>query len=85
MAQEHQGMHCVACGTRTMFVRDTYPPNHVVHLLATIFLCGLWLPVWITIALWPVPCGPWLCTKCGGGVGTNPFIHEYQAEPPPIQ
>lgn len=25
-------------------------PNHVAHLLATIFLCGLWLPVWIIIA-----------------------------------
>lgn len=26
------------------------PPNHVAHLLATIFLCGLWLPVWLIIA-----------------------------------
>ncbi|MEV5750831.1 helix-hairpin-helix domain-containing protein [Actinoallomurus sp. NPDC052308] len=25
--------------------------NHVVHLLITIFLCGLWLPVWIILAL----------------------------------
>jgi hypothetical protein len=26
------------------------PPNHVAHLLATIFLCGLWLPIWAIIA-----------------------------------
>jgi hypothetical protein len=27
------------------------PVNHVLHLLATVFLCGLWLPVWILIAV----------------------------------
>ena len=26
------------------------PVNHVVHLLATVLLCGLWLPIWIIIA-----------------------------------
>ena len=26
------------------------PVNHVLHLLATVFLCGLWLPVWIIVA-----------------------------------
>lgn len=26
------------------------PVNHVVHLLATVFLCGLWLPFWIIMA-----------------------------------
>lgn len=26
------------------------PVNHVVHLLATVFLCGLWLPFWLIIA-----------------------------------
>jgi hypothetical protein len=27
------------------------PVNHVLHLLASVFLCGLWLPVWILIAV----------------------------------
>ena len=27
------------------------PVNHVLHLLATVFLCGLWLPIWILIAI----------------------------------
>lgn len=27
------------------------PVNHVPHLLASVFLCGLWLPVWLLIAL----------------------------------
>jgi hypothetical protein len=27
------------------------PVNHVLHLLATVFLCRLWLPIWILIAI----------------------------------
>lgn len=27
------------------------PVNHVLHLLATVFLCGLWLPMWIILAV----------------------------------
>jgi len=26
-------------------------PNHVLHLLLTVFTAGLWLPVWIIIAI----------------------------------
>ena len=26
------------------------PVNHVAHLLASVFLCGLWIPVWAIIA-----------------------------------
>lgn len=26
------------------------PINHVAHLLASVFLCGLWLPVWAIIS-----------------------------------
>jgi len=26
------------------------PVNHVLHLLASVFLCGLWIPVWILLA-----------------------------------
>ncbi|WP_082973795.1 DUF2510 domain-containing protein [Mycobacterium sp. E1386] len=27
------------------------PVNHVLHLLVTVLLCGLWLPVWIILAI----------------------------------
>ncbi|RFZ43904.1 hypothetical protein DAVIS_01856 [Mycobacterium marinum] len=27
------------------------PVNHVLHLLITVLLCGLWLPVWIILAI----------------------------------
>lgn len=27
------------------------PVNHVLHLLASVFLCGLWLPIWFVMAM----------------------------------
>lgn len=29
----------------------TQPTNHTAHLLVSIFLCGLWLPFWVIIAI----------------------------------
>lgn len=39
--------------------------NHVLHLLASVLLCGLWIPVWIVIALL-ASSEPWRCSVCGG-------------------
>lgn len=27
------------------------PTNHILHLLLTVFTCGLWLPLWLLAAL----------------------------------
>lgn len=27
------------------------PVNHVLHLLASVFLCGFWIPIWILITI----------------------------------
>ena len=27
------------------------PFNHLLHLVITIFTCGLWLPVWVILAI----------------------------------
>jgi hypothetical protein len=27
------------------------PPNHVLHALLTLFLCGLWAPIWLIVGL----------------------------------
>ncbi|PSR57575.1 hypothetical protein C8259_34405 [Nocardia nova] len=27
------------------------PPNHILHLLISFFTCGLWLPVWLLLAM----------------------------------
>lgn len=39
-------------------------PNHVVHALVSLFLIGLWIPVWILIALGSGN-EPAACVKCG--------------------
>lgn len=38
-------------------------PNHLVHALVTLFLCGLWLPVWIVVCM--VTDDRARCTRCG--------------------
>lgn len=30
---------------------DGPPTNHVLHVLVSIFTCGLWLPVWLIVAM----------------------------------
>ena len=40
----------VLARTATAAVVETGKPvNHILHLLASVFLCGLWLPVWVLI------------------------------------
>lgn len=37
--------------------------SHTPHIIAAIFLCGIWLPVWAIIAATYDP--PWHCSFCG--------------------
>lgn len=37
-------------GFQAVVVRG-HRPNHLLHLILTIFTLGLWLPVWIIVAL----------------------------------
>lgn len=60
MPQQVKQLQCRTCGGPRPFNRKTC--NHILHLLITLFLFGLWLPVWILMAFSP---GPWLCTTCG--------------------
>lgn len=39
------------------------PMNHTPHILAAVFLCGLWLPIWLIMAATYNP--PWRCSFCG--------------------
>lgn len=49
-----------------MMERTVVPFNHVLHLLVTVLLCGLWVPVWIIMALSHREYGNWRCMECGG-------------------
>jgi hypothetical protein len=45
-----KGGNVKARTTISAVVETGKPVNHVLHLLATVFMCGLWLPVWFLIS-----------------------------------
>jgi hypothetical protein len=61
MAQSEFGGYCPHCDKRRLFRYKSV--NHVLHAILTIFLCGLWAPVWVAIAI--AGNGSPLCTTCG--------------------
>jgi hypothetical protein len=63
MAIELSQRHCPHCQRSVLAQRQSR--NHVLHLLLTLFLCGLWLPIWAMIAASPLP---WHCPTCGGRI-----------------
>jgi hypothetical protein len=52
---------CPQCRQMRLFQQKTM--NHTPHILASVFLCGLWLPIWIIMALNDNE--PWRCAFCG--------------------
>lgn len=54
------GKFCHHCERKVMATAET--PNHVLHLLLTLFTMGLWVIPWIIIA---ASTGAYRCTKCG--------------------
>ena len=60
MGYQETGGFCPQCQRPALVRRPT--PNHVLHLLITLLLCGLWLPVW---ALLSIQIGGWRCASCG--------------------
>jgi hypothetical protein len=59
-------LYCAQCGKLTLHRQES--PNHVLHLLLTILLCGLWAFVWLILAA-QGGTGAWRCQTCG-----NAFI-----------
>ncbi len=56
--------YCPHCETRVLATAPT--PNHVLHLLLTIFSCGLWLWIWPLVMAGSI--GGYRCVKCGSKV-----------------
>jgi hypothetical protein len=52
---------CPQCNQSRLFKQETM--NHVPHILAAVFLCGLWLPIWIIAAI--TYKANWHCQFCG--------------------
>lgn len=69
----HQAsFHCPQCQQMRLF--QAKPMSHTAHILASVFLCGLWLPIWILLAVTYKE--TWRCAFCGFSDGVN-----YLADP----
>lgn len=52
---------CPQCSAQRLFTAQEM--SHTPHILATVFLCGLWLPIWLLIAATYNP--RFHCAQCG--------------------
>lgn len=55
---------CPTCGTARLYTKSGV--NHLVHGLVSLFLCGLWIPIWLLAAA-SNAFTPFRCTTCGHG------------------
>jgi len=58
--------YCHAC-QKQVRSEPIYEVNHVAHLLASVCLCGLWLPLWVLAAFLSYVQGV-QCPICGAKV-----------------
>ena len=70
--------YCPHCNQQRLF--QSTPMNHTAHILAAVFLCGLWLPIWAIIAIGHQD--TWRCAFCGFCDAVkylqNPRLREYE-------
>lgn len=75
IAMPQTSNYCVYCDRRRLFVADNKSPDHVLHLVITFLVCGLWLPVWIFLAV--TACSPrYRCSDCGNSKPTLPIYKD---------
>jgi cytochrome c biogenesis protein CcdA len=46
-----------------MVLAERQTPNHILHLLLSVFTAGFWIPVWILVILFGS--GAYRCPRCG--------------------
>jgi len=62
MALKQTQAFCSACRQNRLFQKQGI--NNLLHAITTLFLCGLWIPVWIIVAV-SNSSTPYRCTSCG--------------------
>lgn len=50
MSSTRSQMMCSHCGVPTLHERDPRSVNHILHLLISVFVLGLWIPIWLIMA-----------------------------------
>lgn len=56
--------YCDRCQRNRLFTATAQEPNHILHLLVTIFCCFLWGIVWLFISI-TSPAAAYRCVSCG--------------------
>lgn len=67
---------CPHCQQQRLF--QSTPINHTPHILAVVFLCGLWLPFWILISLSHQDV--WRCAFCGHSDAVKYLVNPHLRE-----
>jgi hypothetical protein len=62
---------CATCNRQTLHICQEDRCNHILHLLLSVFTVGLWIPIWILIALSSGRGVP-SCTVCGTKAKAGP-------------
>lgn len=64
MGQKQTGSYCPSCQKNVMAVGSS--PNHLLHLVLSFITAGLWLVVWLLLAIGTM--GNYRCSQCGSKV-----------------
>jgi hypothetical protein len=64
MSLEQTQKYCQHCQSQQLHARPG--TSHLLHLVISLFLCGLWIPIWILSSM---QIGGWRCQKCGTKAG----------------
>lgn len=67
---------CSVCQKQTVYIQKRI--NHILHLLLSVLFIGLWLIVWIGIAVFGTRTP--VCTVCGSGSISNIYTSEPKKE-----
>lgn len=62
MPLEQYRAWCPYCESTRLFTRPA--PTHLIHLVITLFTCGLWILVWFAVSI-SCAFGRWTCNVCG--------------------
>ena len=65
MATQSKRAHCPICDTTGPHTREVGRVNHILHLILSILTGGIWLFVWLLLAILPNKKGKWSCGNCG--------------------
>lgn len=64
MPQTQHQAFCHRCNKLTLHTREIERPNHGLHWVIILFCCGLWIPFYVLLLLFPTV-HPWMCAVCG--------------------